>query len=84
MITLEMSICIASRKDERCLFKQMVYLLLVQLFACCHNDLRAKVTCTVENISNPVDEILKLLHNLAVIPIVINSVQRFEVVRSSW
>ena len=53
----------------------------VQLFACCDPDLRAKVTATDDNIpSSNIDEMLKLLRSLSVVPVAIN-VQRSELLR---
>ena len=53
----------------------------VQLFACCDPDLQAKVTATDDNIlSSNIDEMLKLLRSLSVVPVAIN-VQRSELLR---
>ena len=53
----------------------------VHLYACCDVDLRAKVTCTNENIfSKSVEEILDMLHSLAVYPVAV-SVQRTELLK---
>ena len=53
----------------------------VHLFACCDPDLQAKVTATDDNIlSSNIDEMLKLLRSLSVVPVAIN-VQRSELLR---
>ena len=53
----------------------------IHLFACCDNDLRAKVTCTNENVlESSVDQMLELFHSLAVVPVAI-SVQRSELLQ---
>ena len=52
-----------------------------QPFACCDNELRAKVTCTNENVlESSVDQILGLFYSLTVVPVAI-SVQRSDLLQ---